>query len=147
MAEKDGECFYIECKFHNRIGIKNDIKTALYVKARWDDLKGGSEGKKLTGFFLVSNTAFSLDAITYAKGTGLKLLGVNTPQERSFLEEIKALHLYPITSLKRLPKLIKNELLLQNILLAKDLPNHVNQLLRMGMEEREIEALISEIEF
>ena len=142
---KNGKRVFIECKFHNRIGIKNDIKIALYVKARWDDLKQGVEGKKLDAFYLASNTAFTLDAITYANGTGLKLLGVNAPVEKPFLEEIKALHLYPITSLKGLNKHFKNELLSRNILLAKDLPNQTNLLLKMGMEERVIDQLLQEI--
>jgi hypothetical protein len=142
---KNGKRVFIECKFHNRIGIKNDIKIALYVKARWDDLKQGVEGKKLDAFYLASNTAFTLDAITYANGTGLKLLGVNAPVEKPFLEEIKALHLYPITSLKGLNKHFKNELLSRNILLAKELPNQINLLLKMGMEQRVIDQLLQEI--
>jgi hypothetical protein len=142
---KNGKRVFIECKFHNRIGIKNDIKIALYVKARWDDLKQGAEGKKLDAFYLASNTAFTLDAITYANGTGLKLLGVNAPVEKPFLEEIKALHLYPITSLKGLNKHFKNELLSRNILLAKELPNQINLLLKMGMEQRVIDQLLQEI--
>ena len=60
----------IECKSHNRFGIKNDIKTALYVKARWDDLKEGPDGKKVESFVLASNTSFTKDALVYAEGTG-----------------------------------------------------------------------------
>jgi hypothetical protein len=142
---KNGKRVFIECKFHNRIGIKNDIKIALYVKARWDDLKQGVEGKKLDAFYLASNTAFTLDAITYSNGTGLKLLGVNAPVEKPFLEEIKALQLYPITSLKGLNKHFKNELLSRNILLAKELANQTNLLLKMGMEQRIIDQLLQEI--
>jgi hypothetical protein len=145
VGMKNGKRVFVECKFHNRIGIKNDIKIALYVKARWDDLKQGIEGKKLDAFYLASNTAFTLDAITYANGTGLKLLGVNAPVEKPFLEEIKALQLYPITSLKGLNKHFKNELLSRNILLAKDLPDQINLLVKMGMEERVIDQLIQEI--
>lgn len=145
IAEKRGLNTYVECKFHNRIGLKNDIKVALYVKARWDDLKEGPQGKKLESFVLASNTAFSLDAITYANGVGLNLLGVNAPVERSFLEEIKAMHLYPITSLRRLNKATKQELLARDVLLARELPDHIDILLRMGMAEESIDALLSEI--
>lgn len=146
IASKDGKRIFVECKFHNRIGIKNDIKTALYVKARWDDLKEGMEGKNLAGFYLASNTAFTLDAITYANGSKLNLLGVNAPTEKPFLEEIKALRLYPITSLKGLNKLMRNELLTKDILLAKEIPNKINLLLRMGMQERAVNQLIEEVE-
>ena len=146
VALKDGKKNFVECKFHNRIGIKNDIKIALYVKARWDDLREGVEGENLHAFYLASNTAFSKDAITYANGTGLKLLGVNAPVEKPFLEEIKELNLYPITSLRRISKTIKNALLSRNILLAKELPFESELLFRMGMREEQIELLFSEIE-
>lgn len=146
IAVKNGRKYFVECKFHNRVGIKNDIKIALYVKARWDDLRTGPEGKNLAGFYLASNTAFSTDALAYAKGTGLSLLGVNAPEERSFLEEIKAMHLYPITSLRRINKIIRNELLARNILLARDLINQRSLLLRLGMSMEEYQILLEEIE-
>jgi hypothetical protein len=146
IATRNGKRSFVECKFHNRMGIKNDIKTTLYVKARWDDLYEGVEGNNLHAFYLASNTAFSLDAITYAQGTGLHLLGVNAPPEKPFLDEIKAMCLYPITTLKSLNKLLKNELLTRNIVLAKELPAHLNLLSRMGMSDIQIEHLLEEIE-
>lgn len=146
IATKDRKRSFIECKFHNRVGIKNDIKIALYVKARWDDLKQGPEGKNLHAFYLASNTAFSSDAITYAKGSGLNLLGVNAPAENPFIEQVKNLGLYPITSLKRINLHKRDELLRHNIILAKEIPQNINLLLKMGMDENEIDALLAEIE-
>ncbi len=146
IATRNGKRAFVECKFHNRIGIKNDIKIALYVKARWDDLKEGPEGKDLDAFYLASNTAFSIDAITYAKGTGLQLLGVNAPTDNPFLDEIKSMCLYPITSLKSISKIFKKELLEKNIILAKDLPANINLLLSMGMTEGQIDHILKEIE-
>lgn len=146
IASKKGYRYFVECKFHNRQGLKNDIKVALYVKARWDDLKNGPEGKGLRGFFLASNTAFTLDAITYSAGTGLKLLGVNAPTKCSFLEEVKQLRLYPITSLKRINKTNKHKLLALNFYLAKELLYQYETLFRIGMTEREIDLLMLEIE-
>jgi hypothetical protein len=128
------------------VGIKNDIKIALYVKARWDDLKNGPEGKTLTGFHLASNTTFTKDALAYAKGTGLNLLGVNAPEECSFLDQIKNLNLYPITSLKRLSKMIKLQLLEKNIVLAKELRQHRTLLMRLGMTEVDYEGLMLELD-
>ena len=79
-------------------------ENALYVKARWDDLKQGPHGRSLSGYYLASNTAFTKDAMTYSKGVGLKLLGINAPEEQSLLDKIKVYKLYPITSLIRLKK-------------------------------------------
>lgn len=145
IALKDGKRTFVECKFHNRVGIKNDIKIALYVKARWDDLKNGQEGKNLTAFYLASNTAFTQDALQYSKGAGLRLLGVNAPEDKSFLQQIKEMNLYPITSLKRLNRYIKNELLMRDIVLVKELPDKIDLLYSIGMKEREINDLINEI--
>lgn len=145
-GHRPGKKIFVECKFHNRFGIKNDIKIALYVKARWDDLKEGPDGKGLSAFYLASNTAFSLDAITYATGTGLQLLGVNAPPEHSFLDQIKNLRLYPITSLKRLSRSMKHALLSQGIILAKDLINRHDLFLKYGWQERDIEMLMNEVD-
>lgn len=146
IATKNGKTYFVECKFHNRHGIKNDIKIALYVKARWDDLREGHTGKNLTGFFLASNTAFTTDAITYANGTNLHLLGVNAPLEKSFLQEIKELGLYPVTSLRGLSKIIRNELLNKNIVLASELIQQKKILLQLGMTEADFAKVIREVE-
>jgi len=146
VAVKNKLRYFAECKFHNRVGIKNDIKTALYVKARWDDLREGSEGKNLAGFFLVSNTAFTSDALTYAQGTGLRLLGVNAPIEKSFLDQVKEMHLYPITSLKRLSKNMIKELLNRDVILAQELLDNGKLLLKLGLPENDIENLFKEIQ-
>ena len=145
VAISKGEKYFVECKFHNRIGIKNDIKTALYVKARWDDLKAGPNGHDLTGFYLASNTAFSLDAIKYASGTGLRLLGINAPSEMSFLDHIKELNLYPITSLKSLDRSTKRILIEEGIILAKDLNLKVDILYKLGFSSSDIKQIQGEL--
>lgn len=140
-----GKAFFTECKFHNRAGIKNDVKISLYVKARWDDLKDGPEGKNLAGYYIASNTAFSLDAITYAKGTGLTLLGVNSPKEESFLETIRKLRLYPVTSLRSLNRTQKRELLRNKIILAKDLIYYKSKLTALGLCEKDFIKIENEL--
>lgn len=145
IAIKDDKKFFVECKFHNHQGIRNDIKIALYVKARWDDLREGPEGKNLTGFYLASNTAFTGDAITYANGSKLGLLGINAPGEKSFFDEIRELRLYPITSLRRLSQMIRKELIRRDILIAKELLSAKKLLQSMGMTDEEFGMLTEEI--
>jgi hypothetical protein len=145
VAKASDSLSFIECKFHNFVGRKNDIKVALYVKARWDDLKNGPEGKHLTDFYLVSNTIFSSDAIDYSKGTGLKLLGVNAPPEESFLEKIIHHKLYPITSLKRLKKYVRDELLKNGVVICKELLQEKKFLLKLRMTEDEIDILFRDV--
>jgi hypothetical protein len=145
VAMKNNYQVYVECKFHNEVRTKNDIKTVLYVKARWDDLKNGPDGKYLRAFYVTSNTAFTKDAITYAKGSGLNLLGVNVPEDESFLDKIKKHKLYPITSLKKLKKLYCQELIREKLILCSDLLNAKEVLLKIGMTEEEIRNLYIDI--
>lgn len=147
IATKDRLKFFIECKFHNRLRIKNDIKVALYVKARWDDLRLGPVGKSITNYYLASNTAFSIDALTYAKGTGLRLLGVNAPENKSFLDEINSLKLYPITSLTKLNKFLKKQIIAKKIIVAKDLLDRKDLLFNLGLSEEHIWEIFEEINY
>ena len=39
VAYNENKLILVEAKYHNGLGTKSDIKTALYVKARFDDLK------------------------------------------------------------------------------------------------------------
>lgn len=145
VATLEDKKYFVECKFHNDAGRKNDIKVALYVKARWDDLKDGPEGKDLTGYFLASNTAFTSDALTYAAGTGLRLLGVNAPQDKSFIAMVEERKLYPITSLPRLKKIYRQQLLSKNIILCKELLENRGVLEKLGMDEKQIDILFEDI--
>lgn len=136
--------YFSECKFHNRSGTKNDVKITLYVKARWDDLRTGPEGKNLKGYFVFSNTAFTSDAILYAKGTGLGLMGVNSPPDKSFLEEIRELKLYPVTSLRNLTKAQKHLLLQKKIIIADEIKP--DMLFKLGFEEAQTNRILDEIQ-
>lgn len=145
VAAKSNERFFVECKFHNNSGHTNDIKVALYIKARWDDLKEGPEGYNLSGYYLASNTTFTKDALAYAEGTGLRLLGVNAPKEKSFLTIIEERKLYPITSLPRLKKIHRQTLLGKNVILCKDLIEKRSLLEQIGLDENQIELLFGDI--
>lgn len=138
VGNRLGEFVFVECKFHNRAGIKNDIKVALYVKARRDDL-----GVK--NFYLASNTAFTVDAITYAKGSGIHLLGVNAPTEHSFFDQIIERRLYPITSLRRLPRRIRDELLIRDVVLAQEVRDHESLVKKLGLSDAQWKNLFQDI--
>ena len=146
VATRKGKDSFVECKFHNRSGIKNDIKIALYVKARRDDLRDGPAGKNLKYFYVASNTAFTLDAIKYSKGSDIHLLGINTPVEHPFIEEVRGLRLYPVTRLRSINRHYKLELLKRDIILAKELTDNVSVLEKMGFTENEINKVLDEVE-
>ncbi len=144
IAFKNKERIFIECKFHNRAGIKNDIKIALYVKSRWDDLKTGPEGNRVNSFVLASNTSFSKDALTYAAGTHLNLLGVNAPEGHSFFDQIREMNLWPLTSLRFLKSRQKEALLSHGIVLVQELIDRPELLEKAGVGTREKIIILEE---
>jgi len=76
-----------EAKYHNELGTKSDLKVALYVKARFDDLKDagavfdfGGRNRKLDDGWLITNTKFSSTAIQYGECKNLTMIGWNYPE-------------------------------------------------------------------
>ena len=118
---------FAECKFHNEQGIRSDIKTALYVKARFDDLKQrtfayGNVERPLDEGWLVTNTRFTDDAMAFAKCAGIKLMGWDVGALGESIERlIDTRGLHPITCLTTLSASQKSELLTKNIVLCQDL--------------------------
>ncbi|MFW6310879.1 MAG: restriction endonuclease [Nanoarchaeota archaeon] len=94
FAEKDNEKLMIEVKHHKKPGIIEPIQTALYVYARFLELKD-----KFTQPMLVTNTKFSNQVIKYSKGVGIKLMGWKYPRDNSLEENIEKYKLYPVTIL------------------------------------------------
>ena len=84
-AENDEEIHFMECKYHSNQSYKSDVKIALYVHSRVNDLIANYQpkfpNKKFTGW-IVDNTNFTSDAIQYAECSGLKIMGWNYPDKR-----------------------------------------------------------------
>lgn len=92
VAWNDKKLIMVEAKFHNELGTKSDLKVALYVKARIDDLKGntfnyGGKDRKLDEGWLITNTKFSSTAIHYGVCQNLTMIGWNYP-EKGNLEDL-----------------------------------------------------------
>ncbi len=104
IGKKNDQAVLVECKFHNHQGTKNDVKLPLYVKARFDDINAALTPHPFDELWIASNTSFTKDAILYANFHHIKLWGANTPVQESFLDLIKKLKLYPLTSLKNLKR-------------------------------------------
>lgn len=126
VAQKDKQHFMVECKFHNRPGTRSDVKVALYVKARFEDVSAAWKQKPghKTMFhqaWLVTNTKLTSDAITYGECVGMKLIAWNYPQKGSLQNLIEETGLHPLTCLTSLSKQQKRKLLEQDIVLCRDL--------------------------
>lgn len=143
VAKNDTKVIFCECKFHNHPSYKNDLKTALYVQARHEDLKANSENK-LTEFWLISNTQFSKDAIEYAECVGLKILGPNYPHKSALADLAKKYHVHPITCLTGLKKGDAKRLLQQKIVLTQELIDNPKLLEKLQIKAIYRDQIITE---
>src|SRR4030095_2455321 len=102
VAAKDSQAFMVECKFHNQYGTRCRIQTALYVYARFLDLKEGAKRGLCRDFsspYLVTNTKFSDDVVVYAECVDMPLLGWRYPIREGLEALIDRTRCYPVTVL------------------------------------------------
>lgn len=120
LAEKNGKRVGVEAKFHNEPGGKTDIKDALYVHARYEDLKRApTQSSRVDEGWLVTNTEFTRNAIRYARCSNLTLLGWDYPRSRGLMNLIDEARVHPLTALTTLSEGQKRRLLEQKIVLCK----------------------------
>lgn len=150
VAYNDAELIAVEVKYHNENGLKSDLKVALYVKARIDDLKevpllvAGKE-RQLTDALLVTNTKFTQSAIGYAMCKNLKLIGWNYPSTEGLEDLIVKYGLYPITCLVSLGMSDKKALLDHGYLLVSDVRDKPDILVECGVDKDRITHIQDEI--
>jgi hypothetical protein len=120
LAEKNGRKIGIEAKFHNEAGGKTDIKDALYVHARYEDLRlAPVESSRVDEGWLVTNTEFTRNAIRYARCSNLTLLGWDYPRSRGLMQMIEEAKVHPLTCLTTLSEGEKRRLMDNKIVLCK----------------------------
>jgi hypothetical protein len=151
VAHKGSEFLYVEAKFHNSPGFKTDLKTALYVKARMDDIREGRAARKEKGGekalvrgLLVTNTKFTSHASHYASCKGLELLSWEQPRGATLHDRIDAAGLYPITALTALGRREKALLLEKRIVLCSELVRSPNVLEEAGISGSKAAAALEE---
>lgn len=149
VAYNDTELIMMEAKFHTDFGTGSDLKVALYIKARFDDLrdgifKYGGRERKMTKGILITNTKFSTTAIQYGECAHLDMLGWNYPHENALNHIIDRLNLVPITVLTTLSLTEKKMFLANNIVLSKQLGNF-NLLKSYGFNEEKSRMIIREV--
>lgn len=150
LAEKGDQTFVIECKFHNRQGLKSDVKVAMYFKSRADDIRQGIEHSK--GYkekkilaCLATNTRFSEDAIKYSKCENILLLSWDYPIHGSLKDRIELSGLYPITCLNSLRKSEIDSLLERGVVMAKDLLENESLLEPLRISKYRYTNILSEV--
>lgn len=148
VMEKDGVRAGAELKFHNAPGFKVDMKTALYVWARFSDILAGAavqqEKSPIQEGWLITNTKFTTNTIDYAKCAGLKLLGWTYPSGESLSDMVDSNSLYPVTVLTSLSSAEKKRLLENGVTLCKMITDNPDHLARAGVARRKHRMAIEE---
>jgi len=151
VAMKEDKHYMIECKFHNRQGLKTDVKVTLYIKARFDDVekawvKKAEHGHKFHQAWIATNTKFTTQAIAYAECIGIQLLGWSYPQKNNLPELIDKFDLHPITALPSLSRQQKRAFIKNGFVLCRDAEKQKGLLKSLGFSDHQIKKLISELQ-
>jgi len=149
LAYDESTVRMIECKFHNRLGYKTDVKVPMYIKSRFEDLSAMWQndsaygGKKHEGW-VVTNARFTQDAIDFARCSGLHVISWDYPNGHSLKNLITKHSLFPITTLSKLSKAHKETLLNAGVTLAKTLCETPERLKEYGIDEVKLQKITLE---
>ncbi|HLP43689.1 MAG TPA: restriction endonuclease [Candidatus Nanoarchaeia archaeon] len=150
VAWNDLKLLMVEAKFHNQRGIKCDLKVALYVKARFDDLLEathfvGGKRRPITDNWLITNTSFTSTAIEYALCKGLTMIGYNYPEKGNLHDMIEDGDLMPITCLHEVHSNELRLLLNKGLVLCKQIRDNVTILQEVGIPQDRAKKIVEEI--
>jgi len=150
VASRGNDRYVIECKYHTERGSPTDVKIALYVHSRFEDIRKAFELKKghmhISQGWLVTNTRCTSDAIRYADCAGLKIVSWRYPEGESLESMVERRRLYPVTILSSAKKQSLDMLFSNNIILAQDIADMDEEtfIKKSGLDERIARALKGE---
>lgn len=148
VARKEGQYKLIECKFHSDSERNCNVKIPLYIDSRFRDisahLKQKGEPLPQQGW-VVTNTRFTEDALSYGKCRGLYLLGWNHPNGDALKDRIDRIGLYPITVSTMLTAQEKKVLLKHEVVLCKQLLEDTFMLDHLKISEMRKEKILNEL--
>jgi len=148
VAENDERKVFMECKYHNQKHLRSPVQVALYVKARFDDVREtmarDAGGKKIQGL-VVTNTEFSHDARAYARCVaGLGLIEWRRPRGFSLAQLVDRTGLHPVSALTSLSRRQKDELMRKGVVLCRDVATHQDVLASIGVSAKKRERVVRE---
>lgn len=148
VAYNESKLIMVEAKFHNTLGEKSDLKVALYVKARFDDLLEQSfdygKLRSLDEGWLMTNTKFTENAIQYGQCAGLRMAGWNYPEKGNMHDMIEDARLHPVTCLSELNTSERGLLLNSGMVLCRHVINSHAKLTALGISEGKAHAIEAE---
>ncbi len=149
IAENEHEIVMVECKFHSEQGRKSDVKVALYIKARFDDIKARMEAEGLLNHktfrgSVATNTRFTEDAIEFGTCAGMSLIAWDYPSKLNLRNWVESSNLHIVTALSSATKKIKQILLEHNIVLCKEIIEQEHRLKEIGIPVPMIDQIVNE---
>lgn len=138
-----------ELKYHNDPGYKTDLKTALYVKSRFDDIFNCDPRLRacpLDRGVLITNTKFTLETIAYAECAGVELLGWHYPEPENLFTRMSRAKVYPITALTELSRAEKRLLVDQRVIAADEIVRDRRLLDALHLSSERVGTLLAEAE-
>lgn len=141
----------VECKYHKDQGKTVGVQVPLYVRSRVNDI---IEKRQSTPDFqglsfeawVITNTRFSPDSISYGNCSGVHLLAWNHPRGKGLKETIESLKVYPITILSKLNRNEKQLLLNKGITSCLELYENPELLKSLGLLRKKHLAIMKELE-
>jgi hypothetical protein len=136
-----------ELKYHNDPNYKSDLKTALYVKSRFDDIFACDPALRacpLDRGILITNTKFTSDAVAYAVCSGVELLGWSYPAGDSLFMRMSRSKVYPITALTRLSRAEKRLLIEAGIIAVDEVLHNRRHLDALHLPPERIGEILAE---
>lgn len=149
VLKKDNQISMVECKFHGSNEVRSDVKVPMYILSRFNDLKDRNhiiytKKDQISNCWIVTNSRFTSDAITFAHCSGLNLLSWDYPKNNNLRTKIDQKGLYPTTCLTTLTRSEKDRLLTLNCLLVIDLIQNPESLQQIGLSSNRIKNIIKE---
>jgi hypothetical protein len=140
---------YVECKFHQTKGHKNDVKIPLYINSRFHDIKNNlsslpeNKDYKFKGM-IVTNTRFTSDAIDFGNCAGLQLISWDYPTGNSLRDWIDKSNYHPITCLNSANREAKQKMLNNGIVICKDIFDNFSEFNKLGIKDKQLNKIIKE---
>lgn len=125
VAQKDDTTYFIEAKFHKAPNQRTDVRVALYIKSRYDDL-ASTHQTLVTRPWIVTNTRFSTDAIKYSECQNIKLTSWGYPKNEGIMDLIEKTNLHPITIIDTLTRDDKLRLMAAGVVACRQLLDPAN---------------------
>jgi hypothetical protein len=147
LGDMNGKKMGAEIKFHNKLGIASNLKVALYVHSRFEDIRAREkkEGKELISEdWLITNTRFTTNAIKYSKCVGMKMLSWNYPKGGGLQDLIKETGIQPVTALTTLTSAEKVKLMKKKVVLCRNIEDNEEALKSIGLKGQKLEDIMKE---